>query len=103
MKNRTPRNYRGIENPVKRMADLLPDWLTELGRKGGREDIFSFWLQLMGTQAALTEPVSFADGVLTVKVKSSTLYSLLCQHERPRLLAQLQKKFPVRNLVFRAG
>ena len=105
MKNRTPRNYRGTESPVKKMADLLPDLLNELGRKTGdrSEEVFRFWFQLMGDKGPLTNPVSFIDGVLTVKVKSSTLYSLLCQHERPRLLAQLQEKFSIRNLVFRVG
>lgn len=53
--------------------------------------------------APMTEPISFFDGVLTVKVKSATLYSLLCHHEKPRLLKQLQRKFPVRQLVLRAG
>ncbi len=106
MKKRTPRNYQGTENPVKKMGDLLPELLTEIGRKSKdpREEIFRFWMELMGEKMApLTEPISFFDGVLTVKVKSSTLYSLLCQHEKPRLLKQLQEKFPVRNLVLRVG
>lgn len=106
MKKRTPRNYQGTENPVKKMGDLLPELLAEIGKKSRdpREEIFGFWMQLMGEKMApLTEPISFFDGVLTVKVKSSTLYSLLCQHEKPRLLKQLQEKFPVKNLVLRVG
>ncbi|HSX10224.1 MAG TPA: DUF721 domain-containing protein [Chlamydiales bacterium] len=88
------------------MGDLLPDLLNDLGRKvkDPREEMFRFWNELMGEKmASLTEPVSFADGVLTVKVKSSTLYSLLVTHERPRLLGRLQEKFSIRNLVFRVG
>lgn len=106
MKSRTPRNYSGVENPVKKMADLLPDVLADIGRKtkDPREEIFRFWKELMGEKMApLTDPISFADGVLTVKVKSSTLYSLLVTHERPRLLGRLQEKFAIRNLVFRVG
>jgi len=88
------------------MSDLLPDLLTQLGRKAGdpREEIFRFWFELMGEKMGpMTEPVSLADGVLTVKVKSSTLYSLLVTHERPRLLKRLQEKFSIRNLIFRVG
>jgi hypothetical protein len=106
MRSRTPRNYKGVENPAKKMADLLPDMLAEVGRKRGdrSEEIFSFWKELMGEKMApLTEPISFADGILTVKVKSSTLYSLLVTQERPRLLGRLQEKFSIRNLAFRAG
>ncbi|MGB7979023.1 MAG: DUF721 domain-containing protein [Chlamydiales bacterium] len=106
MRSRTPRNYFGTQNPVKKMAELLPEMLSDLGRKAQdpKEEIYRFWHELIGEKMApFTEPVSFRDGVLTVKVKSSTLYSLLVAHERPRLLARLQEKFSIRNLVFRVG
>lgn len=106
MRARPPKNYSGVENPAKKGADLLPEVLREIGKKAGNrsEEVFAYWTQLIGEKmASLTRPVSYVDGVLTVNVKSSTLYSLLCQHERTRLLGQLQEKFPVRNLVFRVG
>ncbi len=106
MKSRTPRNYSGIENPAKKVADLLPEIVQDLGKKVGdpKEEIFRFWRELMGEdRASMAEPVLFVDGVLTVKVKSSTLYSLLVSHERPHLLGKLQEKFSIRNLVFRVG
>ena len=106
MKKRTPKNYQGTQNPAQKIGDLLPAFLVEISRKAKdpREQIYAFWSELMGEKIApLTEPVSFYEGVLTVKVKSSTLYSLLCQHEKPRLLQRLQEKFPVRNLVLRVG
>ena len=106
MKSRTPRNYRGTENPAKKMSDLLPDLMAQLGKKAGdsKEDVFRFWFELMGEKMGpMTEPASLVEGVLTVKVKSSTLYSLLVTHERPRLLKRLQEKFSIRNLVFRVG
>jgi Dna[CI] antecedent DciA-like protein len=104
--SRTPRNYEGVANPGKKIADLLPGILNEIGKRADdpREEIFGTWFALIGEKMApLTEPLSFADGVLTVKVKSSTLYSLLCLHEKPRLLKQMQEKFSVRNIVFRIG
>ena len=106
MKFRTPRNYAGTQNPAKKIAELLPDIVVDLGRKikDPREEIFQFWRELIGEKMApLTEPVFFADGVLTVKVKSSTLYSLLQGHEKPRLLRKLQEKFQIRDLMFRIG
>lgn len=106
MRSRTRRNYFGTENPVKKMGDILPEIMEDLRGKRGdcQEDVFQFWKALIGKKMApLTEPVSFYDGVLTVKVKSSTLYSLLAVHEKPRLLKGLQEKFSVRNLVFRVG
>lgn len=106
MKSRTQRNYSGVQNPAKKVADLLPDMLNDLGRKvkDPREEIFRFWSELMGEKMApLTEPISLIDGVLTVKIKSSTLYSLLVAHERQRLLERLKEKFSIRNLIFRVG
>lgn len=88
------------------MADLLPEVMADIGKKvkDPRLEIYRLWNELIGEKmASMTEPVSFVDGVLTVKVKSSTLYSLLVTHERPRLLARLQEKFSIRNLVFRVG
>jgi hypothetical protein len=106
MRSRTPKNYSGVENPVKKVADLLGDVLSDLRKRSAdpREEIFQLWRDLIGEKMALlAEPISFADGVLTVKVKSSTLYSLLVTHERPRLLGKLQEKFSIRNLMFRVG
>lgn len=106
MKSRTRRNYSGTENPVKNAADMLGEILLDLGKKAKdpRTEIFAFWQNLMGEKMSpLTEPVSFVDGVLTVKVKSSTLYSLLAGPEKSRLLKTLQEKFSIRNLVFRVG
>lgn len=106
IKSRTPRNYQGTEITGKKIGDLLPKMMDEIGRKAKdpREEIFRYWFELIGEKMApLTEPVSLIDEVLTVKVKSSTLYSLLCQHEKARLLKALQQKFSIRNLSFRVG
>lgn len=106
MTRRTPRNFDGTDPTGKTIQDLLPEILTKIERKAGDESrsVFASWISLMGEKMApLTEPVSWKDQVLTVKVKSATLYSLLCQHEKARLLSELQKKFSIRNIVFRIG
>ena len=103
---RTPRNFDGTSRTGKSLSELLPESVREIREKTGLggDEIFSFWQELLGGKMGpLTEAVSFIDGVLTVKVKSATLYSLLCQHERPRLLKRLQEKYSVRSLVFRIG
>lgn len=103
---RTPRYFDGTSRTGKLLSDMLPESLRDIRERAGQggEEIFHFWQELIGDKMGpLTEAVSFVDGTLVVKVKSSTLYSLLCQHERPRLLKRLQEKFPIRNLVFRVG
>ena len=106
---RTPRDYDGILSASKTIGEMLPDLLKRIEKKNiePANDILKAWTQLIGPNGAkLTEAVSFVDGVLTVHVKSSTLYSLLCQHEKPHLLRRLQEQFPktqVRNIFFRIG
>ena len=106
MRRRTPKNYSGTESPAKKVSELLPEIASEIAKKASIPDeaIFQYWNMLIGERVALmTEPVSFVDEVLTVKVKSSTLYSLLAVHEKAKLLASLQDKFSIRNIVFRVG
>lgn len=106
MDSRTPRNYSGTQNPTKKVVDLIPDLLDDLRIKikDPKEEMFQFWMVLIGEKMApLTEPISFVDGLLTVKVKSSTLYSLLVTVEKPRLLARLREKFSIRDIAFRVG
>lgn len=106
MGTRTPRNFDGTRFPGIKIEEILPDLLAGIDRKRGvpREAVFREWALLLGEKmASFTQPVSFEDGVLTVIVKSSTLYSLLRVHEKPRLLRKLQDKFQVKNLVFKIG
>ena len=104
MAERIARNYNGTQLPGRQIRDLLPELLGEIGRKSGdiRQEVFLFWKELLGEKLApLAEPISLIEGVLTVKVKSGALYSVLCQQEKPRLLKKLQERFPIRTIVFR--
>lgn len=106
MGTRTPRHYDGTRSTGVRIDELLGEVLASIGRKAEapREAVFQEWASLLGEKMApLTQPVSFLDGVLTVVVKSSTLYSLLRAHEKPRLLQKLREKFQVRDIVFKIG
>jgi hypothetical protein len=106
MNERTRRNFDGTSPTGKKISDLLPQILVDIGSKTGepQEAVFLMWFSLIGEKMApFTQPLSLKNGMLTIKVKSATLYALLCQHEKPRLLKALQAKFSVKDIVFRIG
>lgn len=109
MRRRIPRNYDGPEVTTHHLHDIMPSVLSHISTTfADRPDlILAEWPNIIGkTLAPMTEAVSFIDGVLTVKVKNSTLYSLLCHHDKPKLLEALQKKFPkirIKTILFRIG
>ena len=69
--------------------------------------IVSAWQEIIGEKfAPMAKAIGFENGILTVKVSNSTLYSLLAQHEKKRLLQMLRKKFPsieIKTIHFRIG
>lgn len=94
---------------TKNLKQLLPSVLSQIGRSHQeRPDlVLAAWPTLIGDRLApMTKAVSFVDGVLTIKVRNSSLLSLLAQHESPKLLKELRKKFPnvnIRNIRFFIG
>ena len=108
---RTPRNYDGTAPVARTLQELLPQVLSRFQRGGGGsgpgQEVLASWPEIAGPSVAkLTQATSFVDGILTVLVKSSTLYSLLRQHEKARLLELLKQRFSkleVRDIVFRIG
>lgn len=112
MKSRTPRkakNYDGTDVTTHRMSDLLTTVLGEISAVHEmRPDlVLAAWPSIVGPKIApMTQAVAFSDGVLVVKVKNSTLHSLLSQHDKPKILHTLRQKFPrvsIQNIVFRIG
>ncbi len=93
----------------KQLKDLLPKALSGIGAlHRDRPDLLvDAWPQVIGEKlCSMTKAICFEKGVLYVKVGNSTLYSLLCQHERGRLLKSLREKFPsveIKNIHFRMG
>lgn len=93
----------------KHLKDLASSALKEIEtKKKKRPDlVVAGWREVIEKKwHSMTEAVSFEKGALVVKVKNAALYSLLVQQEKPRLLSQLQKKFPeagLKNIVFRVG
>jgi len=103
------RNSRETEPTNKSIQQVLPGLLRRIGEvyKDRPDLILAAWPQIIGEKLApMTKAVRFDEGVLIVKVKNSTLYSLLSQHEKFRLLQCLRERFPsvaIRNIIFRIG
>ncbi len=106
---RTPKNYDGTGLTTHRIAELLPVVLETIGEvyKERPDLIIASWPSIIGPQlASMTQAISFVDGILVVKVKNSTLHSLLSQKDKPRVLSLLKMKFPkmqIKNIFFRIG
>ncbi len=106
---RIPKNYNGTCVTARPIAKLLPPLLNKIGhvyhQKG--ELVIASWPAIIGpTLASMTKAVSFIDGILLVKVKNSTLHSLLSQNDKIRLLRILREKFPqidIKTIYFRIG
>ncbi len=106
---RVPYGYDGIQSTNRDMKSLLPRLLGQIGQmhKERPDLILASWPDIIGSKLApMTKAVSFEGGILFVKVNNSTLYSLLSQHERGRLIICLRDRFPaieIKNIVFRLG
>ena len=93
----------------KVLSDLLPKMLSNIGalHRDRPDLVLVAWPEIIGPKlSAMTKALSFEKGILTVKVNNSTLYSLLFQQERGRLLKCLREKFPtivIKNIYFRIG
>lgn len=108
-RRRTPKNYDGTAPTSRRLSDVLPQVLANvMSAYSERPDlILASWPEVIGPKlASMTRAISFHQGVLFVKVQNSTLFSLLNQHDKPKLLVKLKQQFPkhnIRNIVFKMG
>lgn len=107
--NRKSKYYDGTQITTHQVTDLLPNVLTEIHHvyKDRPDIILACWPEVVGQKIApMTRAMSFQEGILTVKVKNSSLYSLLSQQEKPRILFYLREKFPsvvIKNIKFLIG
>ena len=93
----------------KLLVNLLPKMLERIAamQKDQPDLIVSAWQEIIGKDLGhMAKAIGFEKGILMVKVSNSTLYSLLAQHEKKRLLQMLRKKFPsidIKTIHFRIG
>lgn len=108
VKKRTPKNYDGTGVTTRRVGEVLPLVLAEIGDafKDRPDLILASWPEIIGPKlATMTQAESFKNGVMLVNVNNSTLHSLL-NHEKGKVLANLRQKFPrvhISNVIFRIG
>lgn len=93
----------------KHINQILPKVLQSICKKyQERGDlVLAAWPSVIGPKLApMTQAISFKDGFLSVKVNNSTLYTLLNQYDKPRLIKNLRDKFPsliIKSIVFQLG
>lgn len=104
------KGYDGVEPTSRKLQSLLPIALMRIEEcyGGGRPDrLLETWGKVVGAEvASMTRAVSFSEGKLLVKVNNSTLYSLLHNYEKGKILFRLQQLFPdvgLKNIIFRIG
>lgn len=95
---------------TRKLNDLLPKMLAGVEAKfnGKPQVILDEWPNIVGPELApMARAERFEDGMLYVKVKNSTLLSLLSNpHDKKRLIENIRKKLSgisIRNIVFRIG
>ncbi|MEN9343528.1 MAG: hypothetical protein RLZZ453_315 [Chlamydiota bacterium] len=97
------------ESTNKQLKVLLPKVLSQIGalQKERPDLIVAAWQEIVGERvASMTQAVGFERGILAVKVKNSTLYSILSGAERGKLLKLLRGRFPaveIKNIHFKLG
>lgn len=106
---RIPKNYNGNRPTGRPICELLPQILRQLSNQY-QEDyhhILSAWPNIVGEQIGkMSRAVNYNSGILKVYVSNSTLYSLLVEHEKTRLLNIYKKRFPkvhFRDIFFKIG
>ncbi len=94
---------------MRHIGELLPRVLQDIGKlyRDRPDLILASWPDVIGSKLApMTKAESFQEGVLWVRVMNSTLYSLLNQNDKPRLIKNLRDRFPntmIKTIVFRMG
>lgn len=107
--DRLPKNYSGTGITTRPIQSVLPAVLESIGSNfSTRPDlIMQSWKEIIGERLApMTEAVSFQKGILHIKVKNSTLHSLLSGPEKGCVLEKLRKLFPsieIKNILFKMG
>lgn len=106
---RIPKNYSGNQRTSRSIQEILPKVLESVTKnfEAGGEVILNAWPQVIGERfGPYTEAVSFRRGILKVKVRNSTLLSLLKEHEKGTLQSNFKKLFPnllIKDIHFTMG
>ena len=103
------KNKKNIISIPRNISEILPGVLSNIEDKYKKNpsNIIASWPEIIGKKLApMTKVISYSDGILIIKVKSSTLYSLLNNYEKDKLLQKLQDKFSkkiIQKIHFKLG
>ncbi len=107
---RLPKGYDGSQITSRTLSDLLPSIMQKLSPlyKSQPQVVLDSWPEIVGEKLALfTSATRFEDGVLYVKVKNSTLLSLLSNPvDKQKIHEAVKAAVPgivLNNIVFRIG
>ena len=107
---RTPFGYDGQGLTSHKLQELLSGMMHQLGPLYAHKPsvVLESWPQIVGEKlAAFTQATRYEDGVLYVKVKNSTLLSLLSNPvDKQRIQDAVKAAVPgivLKNIVFRIG
>ncbi|MCK4934117.1 MAG: DUF721 domain-containing protein [Simkaniaceae bacterium] len=106
---RVPKNYQGLKPTGREIKILLPMILDHYDQQFNlkSERVLDAWKEIVGDQiASMSSATSFDAGIIKVKVKNSTLLSLLVNHESVRLLKIFKERFPshqIKKILFNIG
>ena len=108
-KKRLPRSYDGHRTTLRHVSRIAPGLLKKLSPDQCQQHklVLNAWAAVVGPAVAgMTRAIDFSQGILTVKVTNSSLYALLRNREKSRVLCLLRKKFPnvtIQDILFRMG
>lgn len=92
--------------PIQQLLPKVLSQITQIYQDRG-DIILAAWPEIVGQKLApMTKAISFKEGILTVIVSNSPLYSLLTQIDRARIIKNLRDKFPstkIKTIHFRMG
>ncbi|TXI42318.1 MAG: DUF721 domain-containing protein [Nitrosomonas sp.] len=104
---RNPKGYDGPRLTTHHASDVAPVVLRGItaSLQECPDVVLTAWAGIIGPKlVSMAEAVSFVSGILVVRVKNSTFYSLLSQRDKPRLLKTLRMQLPsttIHDIVFR--
>lgn len=108
--DKTSSRQEGSSTTSRQLKDLAKRYLAHLQQKmeAKPQEILEAWPRVIGPSfAAMTQAVRFEEGVLYVKVRNSSLLSLLhSPSERGRLVEALRTEIPdvdIKDISFRIG
>lgn len=106
MKERFSAKERGTSIRSKQLGDIANKFLFEVSENYKKKplSVIESWPKIIGKLSQMTKVISFKRGLLVVGVKSSTLYSLLTNYEKGKILKKMQEEFSkdlVKDIAFR--